>query len=653
MKKKLFILILLTSSFIVNAQNVGIGTSMPQATLDVKGNQRFGGINHYTTYDSVSGKIEWKNSNLYVPVSQYLMQHSAAADGLYYNNSGGINGQLEYRNALGNPVFYTNFLNGNGYFKSRLGISTVNPLAGLHVADSSVLFSAAGDIPGIQAIVPMQGAGRRMLWYADKAAFRAGYVNGAQWDKNNIGTYSMAAGFGTTASQGYSTALGFFSNASGVASTALGNQTTAKAFGSLSIGSLNDNTDNPDPLNPGSTDRIFQIGNGFGFFPGNAMTVLRNGNVGIGSTLPLSRLHVADSSVLFSATGNVLVSPGLPPVQGAGRRMMWHSGKAAFRVGYVDNAYWDDYNIGYYSFAAGVNTSAQGSNSTALGSETIASGLIATALGERTTASGRSSTALGANTIANGDFSTAIGYGTTAKAFGSLSMGTYNDLTDNPDPFFPDLSDRIFQIGNSTFPSFGNNAITVLRNGNTGIGVNNPTATLEVVRGTGGGGTAVFKGTTHISHFNYNTDEDTYIRAGKNNRYVILNDIPGGKVGIGTTAPSEMLEVNGTIKCVALIQTSDSRLKKGIVPLQNSLQKITQITGYHYYWMNENAGNRLQTGVLAQEVQKLFPELVTENKDGTLAVNYSGLIPVMIESIKKQQKQIDELKKIVEKLLKQ
>jgi hypothetical protein len=50
------------------------------------------------------------------------MQHSAAADGLFYNNTAPVTGQLEYRNASGNPVFYTNFVNGNGYFSGNLGI---------------------------------------------------------------------------------------------------------------------------------------------------------------------------------------------------------------------------------------------------------------------------------------------------------------------------------------------------------------------------------------------------------------------------------------------------------------------------------------------------------------------------------------------------
>ena len=51
-------------------------------------------------------------------------------------------------------------------------------------------------------------------------------------------------------------------------------------------------------------------------------------------------------------------------------------------------------------------------------------------------------------------------------------------------------------------------------------------------------------------------------------------------------------------------------------------------------------------------MQKLFPELVKENKEGLLSVNYSGLIPVLIESIKEQQEQINELKKLVQQLLK-
>jgi hypothetical protein len=110
------------------SQNLGIGTNNPQATLDLRGNYRSGGQNSFLSYDSLSGKIGWSNSFLYVPGGAQLIQHSASAEGLYYANS-----SLQYLNQLGNPVFSTNWINGTSYFSGKLGIGTSNPLAKLHV----------------------------------------------------------------------------------------------------------------------------------------------------------------------------------------------------------------------------------------------------------------------------------------------------------------------------------------------------------------------------------------------------------------------------------------------------------------------------------------------------------------------------------------
>ncbi len=83
--------------------------------------------------------------------------------------------------------------------------------------------------------------------------------------------------------------------------------------------------------------------------------------------------------------------------------------------------------------------------------------------------------------------------------------------------------------------------------GNVGIGTNSPDATLHVERGTANGGTAAFGGSERYTHFNFSTDEDTYIRGGKFNSNVLIND-NGGNVGIGTVAPNYKLEVLGTVR---------------------------------------------------------------------------------------------------------
>jgi hypothetical protein len=99
--------------------------------------------------------------------------------------------------------------------------------------------------------------------------------------------------------------------------------------------------------------------------------------------------------------------------------------------------------------------------------------------------------------------------------------------------------------------------------GNVGIGKNNPQGSLEVARGTGVNGTAAFYGTTNTSHFNFSTAEDTYIRGGKVNSKVIINDLAGlGNVGIGTSTPTHKFQVNTTGGTSGIVHT-DSGIQVG------------------------------------------------------------------------------------------
>ena len=93
---------------------------------------------------------------------------------------------------------------------------------------------------------------------------------------------------------------------------------------------------------------------------------------------------------------------------------------------------------------------------------------------------------------------------------------------------------------------------------------------------------------------------------------------------------------------------SDARLKSNIISLGSTLAKVLAIDGKSYT-MNRDKNNKTNIGVLAQDVQKVFPELVSESND-VLSVNYQGLIPVLINAIKEQQQELNKLKAVESEL---
>ncbi|GIW67488.1 MAG: hypothetical protein KatS3mg096_356 [Candidatus Parcubacteria bacterium] len=126
-----------------------------------------------------------------------------------------------------------------------------------------------------------------------------------------------------------------------------------------------------------------------------------------------------------------------------------------------------------------------------------------------------------------------------------------------------------------------------------------------------------------------------------------------GNVGIGTTAPGYKLDVAGDVHGTSFPVSSDIRFKTNLEKLDNVLAKLENINAYKFDW-NElyqklgRSDNRRHIGVIAQEIEKEFPELVSEwEQDGVKykAVDYSRLTVVLLEAIKEQQKQIEELKR--------
>lgn len=560
----------------------------------------------------------------------------------------------------------------------NVGIGTIVPSARLHVADSNVVFTAKGfPLPPTPGNPPVSGAGSRMMWYADKAAFRAGGITTTHWDKDQTGDFSFATGFNTRASGEAAFAAGGETNAAGDYSVAMGNLSYSPGLSSIAIGQTSTATGNHSRaigyLANATSDYATSIG-----------------------TETTAALYASAIGYQATATGNFSTA-----------------------IGYQVNAPFD------YGLAIGYQANANNFYTTAIGVQTTASGLNATAFGYRTSASGSNSTALGNNT--------------KARSPNSFVVGIYNDTT---------ATNRLFEIGRGTADNLRSNAMTVLTNGNVGIGDNNPVAKLSVV-GTGsivgnvsignlGGGypflldvfgSGWFRGSSFISLFNAAGTEDTYIRGGKAGAKVYINDVAGAgqvivgaNMGIGNTNPVKPLSfpatlgekillypggtgevgigvygnelrlhcdnpgsmvsfgtqdnagvftqagrfqisapyalfVNGSIWANGTTYASDERFKKNIRPITGAIDKLVQLNGVEYEMRNDlfpqnkfTAGK--QIGLIAQNVEKVIPEAVNE-QDGYKGVDYAKLVPLLIESIKDQQKQISAQQRRIEEQQKQ
>ncbi|WP_374035865.1 tail fiber domain-containing protein [Bdellovibrio bacteriovorus] len=201
-------------------------------------------------------------------------------------------------------------------------------------------------------------------------------------------------------------------------------------------------------------------------------------------------------------------------------------------------------------------------------------------------------------------------------------------------------------------------ASTNVFTGNTGIGTNSPNTKLHV------------EGNTFVKDklYVYNNsgwgattpgialaigDQDTgidWVSDGVlqiySNNAARMHFAINGNVGIGTTTPGYRLDVNGTLRGFGITDSSDIRLKRDVASLSSSeaLQRILKIQGVSYNWKNPEHGKRPQLGFIAQELEKIYPELVETDPQGMKSVNYSHLVSPLVEAIKALYDEVSALK---------
>ena len=240
-----------------------------------------------------------------------------------------------------------------------------------------------------------------------------------------------------------------------------------------------------------------------------------------------------------------------------------------------------------------------------------------------------------------------------------------------------------------TFNSSGlGERMRIDKDGNIGIGTASPEAPLHIVGDTmlladGESDNAIKQGRIGSEH--YDVDEEPFyylysIVQSDNNQINIGGGTSAGNAATNiqfytaanstTTTGTKLFELTGnkisgsaastgsfgSIKSAGIISadgdviafaSSDERLKENIKIIENPIEKVEQLRGVEYQWnelQNTYASGSYDSGIIAQDVQKVLPQIVKERNDGYLGVRQERLVGLLIEGIKDQQKQIDELK---------
>ncbi len=505
---------------------------------------------------------------------------------------------------------------------------------------------------------------------------------------------SLASGYNTTASESYSTALGSYTVASGYGSTALGRYTTASGYyattmgysttasdwGSLVIGRYNSSGSSATSASSFSTSNpAFVIGNGTSSESSDAFKVMFNGDAYISSSLYLGGTAVtstaAEINYVDGVTSNVQtqLDSKQATITGAATtiatdnltvsRALTSNGSGKVEVSAVTST-----ELGYLD---GVSSNIQTQLNAISSSADINGGAIDGA-------------AIGANSPSTAVFTTVNSTGATTLASGGgvVNIASTGEMTTVKGTLNVDeavtLDNTLDVTGDTSVSTFDSTGATTLASGGGVVNVASSgvmttvkgtlnvdeavtlDTTLDVSGALSIGGTTV---TSTAAELNYVDGVTSNVQTQLDSKLSSSGNITtGGNIiipdsgNIGSTSDTDAITIanSGNVTFGQdvtvngdLVISSDERLKSNIVSLGSTLSKLLLIDGKSY----EMKGKQ-KIGVLAQEIQEVFPELVSEDDNEMLAVNYQGLLPVLINALKEQDEKINRLEILVETLIK-
>lgn len=472
-------------------------------------------------------------------------------------------------------------------------------------------------------------------------SFTSGYESRAK------GKYSQALGYQAIARGDYSTAIGKKAMASNINAFAFGDSASAKGKNSYAFGNYS----------TASGDQSFAFGS-------------------------WDQEQAYSNLIMTEATGKNCFAIGLGAKSSGTNSFSIGSGGYYTVLGYPMPIFSTNNATGDYSMALGSANNVTNNYSTAFGTGNFSSGRYSMALGYKNSNNGDYSVTVGPRNTATiaASNSTTLGYGLIVHEPRLTAVGSFNDT----------LSTNLqFVVGNG-YPqgtsAIRRNAMVILKSGYVGIGTSTPAYKLDIYNGSLGtlsgkslpwmrmAGTSsngdqlcvqhrrFTNGTdwtsaeiriqkivdvTNISHISFKSD---YLEFGSlygTNPFMVFRN---GSLGIGNSNPGYTLTVNGTAWCSSGSWTgSDLRWKKDIRELTDILPSVLELTPVSYQLRTDEfpelgftEGRHI--GLIAQEVEKVFPQIVNTDNNGFKGIAYDKLSALLVQALKEQQQQIESEK---------